>query len=122
MLAEEGLVSRNGGVHKRKRVENSRRERSREEQEVGRKEHRNGSHSLLMYSMVGLPQAQRPRERTVSCLLLQRDLGRGDQQRKGYLGPNPHWVVEVMAREGPGGLALGSALSLGARPDALKWL
>lgn len=72
--------------------------------------------AYCMYSMAGLPQAQRPGERTLSCLLLQRDPGRGDQHRKGYLGPKPHWVVEVVAREGPGGLALGPALSLGATP------
>lgn len=48
VLAKEGLVSRTEGIQKKKnRLENSRRERSRDERKEGRKEYRKG---LLLLS------------------------------------------------------------------------
>ena len=56
---------------------------------------RTGSHSSLHGQGGGALTG--PGTQEEACLLLQGDLGRGDQHRKRQQGPKPHWVIEVMA-------------------------
>lgn len=54
---------------------------------MGRTECRKGSYSLLHVQIGGAPTGPETQERALSCLLLQGDLGRGDQHGRDIQGP-----------------------------------